>query len=102
MDSQPLKEGNIYMFFYFVIFIVLGVFITANLIVGILIKQILSIGNLSDIFSADKNTSKRHWDGSNAQITHDVSVRILIIFKLNTLKVQMEWKFWEKKKTFAK
>lgn len=73
------------MFFYFVIFIVLGVFITANLIVGILIKQILSIGNLCDIFSSNKNTSKRHWNDSNAQIAQDVSVRSSIVFEMSTI-----------------
>lgn len=42
------------MFIYFVIFIVFGVLICANLIAGILIKEILNVGNLNDAFVSSK------------------------------------------------
>lgn len=60
MDTQPIRESNIYMFNFFVVFIIFGVFISANLIIGILVKQILSTGTLSEaIKSSDKATKQR-------------------------------------------
>lgn len=84
-----MKDSNLYMFNYFVIFIVLGVFVSANLIVGILAKQILSAGNLSDKFrSSNKSTSKLriiYSNGTNnAAAAQDVSVRKKLQMMLNT------------------
>ncbi|XP_055311841.1 sodium channel protein para-like [Sitodiplosis mosellana] len=64
--TQPLKDSNIYMFNYFVIFIVLGVFVCANLIIGILVRQILQRGNLSDLFSSSNKTTNAGVSHSNA------------------------------------
>lgn len=80
MNLQPLRDGNIYMFNYFVIFIVLGVFVCANLIVGILVKQILETGSLSDVLSPSnksRNASVNRSNDSNiAGPAQDVSVNI--------------------------
>ncbi|XP_031630611.1 sodium channel protein para-like [Contarinia nasturtii] len=76
VDSQPLRDANLYMFLYFVIFIVFGVFICANLIIGILIKHILNVGNLSDAFGSSKklSTDRLSQNGSNnGERAHDVS-----------------------------
>lgn len=65
------------MFNYFVIFIVLGVFICANLIVGILVKQILETGSLSDVLSpSNKSRTHRSNNSINAGPAQDVSVII--------------------------
>lgn len=84
LDSQPLTDSNIYMFNYFVIFIVLGVFVCANLIVGILVKQILVAGNLSGVFGSSKKSSNLGLNGSNGlnsgESAQDVSVIILKTF----------------------
>lgn len=47
IDKQPLLDTNLYMFNYFVVFVVVGVFVCANLLVGILIKQMLRDGSLT-------------------------------------------------------
>lgn len=68
------------MFNYFVIFIVLGVFVCANLIVGILVKYILSAGNLSDKFRTSTNSTSKlriiYSNGTNSAAAQDVSVRL--------------------------
>lgn len=46
------------MFIYFILFIVLGVFICANLVAGILFRQILRTGILSDSFTNSNEPSK--------------------------------------------
>lgn len=47
IDKQPELDTNLYMFNYFVVFVVVGVFVCANLLVGILIKQMLRDGSLT-------------------------------------------------------
>lgn len=39
IDRQPLRDANIYMFWYFVLFIIFGVFVTFNMIVGVLLEH---------------------------------------------------------------
>lgn len=39
IDRQPIREANIYMFWYFVLFIVFGVFLTFNMIVSVLLQH---------------------------------------------------------------
>lgn len=80
MDAQPLDESNLYMFSYFVIFIILGVFVCANLIVGILVKHILNAGNLSVEFNSSKKPKPEvtHSNRSNGNdvLAQDVSVNL--------------------------
>lgn len=46
------------MFNYFVIFIIFGVFISANIIIGILVKQILKAGTLTKALKSSSKSSK--------------------------------------------
>ena len=39
LNNQPHREVNIYMYFYFVLFIVAGSFFTLNLLVGVIIDK---------------------------------------------------------------
>lgn len=91
------------MFLYFVIFTVLGVFISANLIIGILVKHILSVGNLSDVFASANKSSKRRSMGSNDSshdINHDTSVRTLPN-REKKKKSPEEYEFWMKRMAFV-
>lgn len=45
-----MKEVNIYMFFYFVIFVACGVFVCVNVIVGMIVQHMLHFGSLSEMF----------------------------------------------------
>lgn len=39
MEEQPIKEINLYMYLYFVIFIIFGSFFTLNLFIGVIIDN---------------------------------------------------------------
>ncbi|XP_026672983.1 sodium channel protein para-like [Ceratina calcarata] len=39
IDKQPIRETNIYMYFYFVFFIIFGSFFTLNLFIGVIIDN---------------------------------------------------------------
>lgn len=39
LNDQPEKEGNIYMYLYFVFFIIFGAFFTLNLFIGVIIDN---------------------------------------------------------------
>lgn len=39
MEEQPIKEVNLYMYLYFVIFIIFGSFFTLNLFIGVIIDN---------------------------------------------------------------
>ncbi|XP_076763422.1 sodium voltage-gated channel paralytic isoform X8 [Xylocopa sonorina] len=39
LDKQPIRETNIYMYFYFVFFIIFGSFFTLNLFIGVIIDN---------------------------------------------------------------
>lgn len=38
-DDQPIREANIYMYFYFVFFVIFGSFFTLNLFIGVIIDN---------------------------------------------------------------
>lgn len=95
MDSQPLRETNIYMFHYFVLFIIFGVFLCANLLIGILVKHILTTGILSDKFdSTKKSKSVPHANRSNSNETDQdntvhfyfIKIFLIKIFGINSIK----------------
>lgn len=78
MDQQPLREGNIYLFGYFVVFIVFGVFLCANLIIGILVKQILNTKTLNKaIESSSQSSRKRSSQEINGSGSDEVIINIL-------------------------
>lgn len=39
MEEQPIKEINLYMYLYFVVFIIFGSFFTLNLFIGVIIDN---------------------------------------------------------------
>lgn len=39
MEEQPIREINIYMYLYFVVFIIFGSFFTLNLFIGVIIDN---------------------------------------------------------------
>ena len=39
VEEQPIKEVNLYMYLYFVIFIIFGSFFTLNLFIGVIIDN---------------------------------------------------------------
>jgi len=39
VEEQPVKEINLYMYLYFVIFIIFGSFFTLNLFIGVIIDN---------------------------------------------------------------
>lgn len=39
LNKQPIRETNIYMYFYFVFFIIFGSFFTLNLFIGVIIDN---------------------------------------------------------------
>jgi len=39
VNKQPIRETNIYMYFYFVFFIIFGSFFTLNLFIGVIIDN---------------------------------------------------------------
>lgn len=49
---QPMSEVNIYMFFYFVIFVACGVFVCVNVIVGMLVQHMIHFGSLSELLAS--------------------------------------------------
>lgn len=52
-----MKEVNIYMFFYFVIFVACGVFVCVNVIVGMIVQHMLHFGSLTEMFDQTKTDS---------------------------------------------
>lgn len=82
------------MFWYFVIFIILGAFISANLIAGILVRHTLSNGNLSDIFpSGTKKSSKRSSTTSNNPDIDD-NLTVKTDFDINSRRNRFDWKMF--------
>lgn len=77
IDNQPLFDSNIFMFIYFVIFIVFGVLICANLIAGLLVKQISSVGCLNDVFASSKKSKNEAAIGSNDMVNMVVFVVLI-------------------------
>lgn len=59
IDDQPSRNVNPYMFIYFVLFIVFGVFICGNLVIGILLKQIQHVGSLAVALNSSAGQKKR-------------------------------------------
>lgn len=39
MEEQPVREINLYMYLYFVVFIIFGSFFTLNLFIGVIIDN---------------------------------------------------------------
>lgn len=72
---QPIQETNVYMFLYFVIFIVCGVFLCLNVLVGILVQHMLHVASLSDLFHQSKSDSETSVDASDKDRTCN-SVRL--------------------------
>ncbi|KAJ6641281.1 Sodium channel protein PaFPC1 [Pseudolycoriella hygida] len=58
VDATPIKETNIYMFFYFVVFIACCVFVCVNVIVGMLLQHMLHFGSLCQLLNKDKAESE--------------------------------------------
>lgn len=85
---QPIREVNIYMFLYFVVFIVIGVFICANLIVGILVKQTLIAGPLSDLFPSSTKPAKSKPDHDNLISDNDENSPDETVRKCNKIFVK--------------
>lgn len=60
VEEQPIREINLYMYLYFVVFIIFGSFFTLNLFIGVIIdnfnqqKRKMSLaahlGGASDVF----------------------------------------------------
>lgn len=73
LNHQPHRENNIYMYFYFVSFIVLGSFFTLNLLVGVII----------DKFNEQKNKGGSSLD---AFMTDDQKKYIAAMKKASTKK----------------
>lgn len=54
MEEQPIREINLYMYLYFVVFIIFGSFFTLNLFIGVIIdnfnqqKRKMSIDNVEN------------------------------------------------------
>lgn len=81
-----MRESNIYMFNFFVVFIIFGVFISANLIVGILVKQILSTGTLSEAIKSSNKTTKQRRNQQNEPNTSEFVEVFYFVFLLNQFK----------------
>lgn len=78
--EQPKKDANIYLFLYFVCFIVFGVLICANLVAGLLVKEILSIGNLNDVFVSSKKPKTETANSNHAsRPDENASVKIAVL-----------------------
>lgn len=81
---MPIKDSNIYMFLYFVIFIVFAVLICANLIAGLLIKDILSVGSLNDVFVSSKKSKNETTHSNHSNRPDDNhTVNIAAFFLVN-------------------
>lgn len=63
-DDQPIREINIYMYFYFVFFIIFGSFFTLNLFIGVIIdnfnEQKKKTGGSLEIFMTDEQKKYYH------------------------------------------
>lgn len=93
VDKQPLREANIHMFGYFVVFIVFGVFLCANLIIGILVKQILSTKTLNKaIESSSKSTRKRSSQEINGSESEEVFFNLIFFVKSFIPNFEIIWK----------
>lgn len=63
-DDQPIREANIYMYFYFVFFVIIGSFFTLNLFIGVIIdnfnEQKKKTGGSLEIFMTDDQKKYYH------------------------------------------
>lgn len=63
-DEQPVREANIYMYFYFVFFVIFGSFFTLNLFIGVIIdnfnEQKKKTGGSLEIFMTDDQKKYYH------------------------------------------
>lgn len=63
-DDQPIREANIYMYFYFVFFVIFGSFFTLNLFIGVIIdnfnEQKKKTGGSLEIFMTDDQKKYYH------------------------------------------
>lgn len=63
-DDQPIREINIYLYFYFVFFIIFGSFFTLNLFIGVIIdnfnEQKKKTGGSLEIFMTDEQKKYYH------------------------------------------
>lgn len=63
-DEQPIREANIYMYFYFVFFVIFGSFFTLNLFIGVIIdnfnEQKKKTGGSLEIFMTDDQKKYYH------------------------------------------
>lgn len=50
IGKQPIREVNIYTFWYFVAFIVCGVFCVLNMIIGVIVAHINRTGRIAENF----------------------------------------------------
>lgn len=63
-DDQPIREANIYMYFYFVFFVIFGSFFTLNLFIGVIIdnfnEQKKKTGGSLEIFMTEDQKKYYH------------------------------------------
>lgn len=63
-DEQPIREANIYMYFYFVFFVIFGSFFTLNLFIGVIIdnfnEQKKKTGGSLEIFMTEDQKKYYH------------------------------------------
>lgn len=63
-DDQPIREANIYMYFYFVFFVIVGSFFTLNLFIGVIIdnfnEQKKKTGGSLEIFMTEDQKKYYH------------------------------------------
>jgi hypothetical protein len=63
-DEQPVREANIYMYFYFVFFVIFGSFFTLNLFIGVIIdnfnEQKKKTGGSLEIFMTEDQKKYYH------------------------------------------
>lgn len=57
MEEQPIREINLYMYLYFVVFIIFGSFFTLNLFIGVIIDNFNQQKRKMSIDNADLWTS---------------------------------------------
>ena len=60
VEEQPIKEVNLYMYLYFVIFIIFGSFFTLNLFIGVIIDNFNQQKKKMSLFAQQNMFLNRH------------------------------------------
>lgn len=61
MEEQPIREINLYMYLYFVVFIIFGSFFTLNLFIGVIIDNFNQQKRKMSIDNTDVRLESQAW-----------------------------------------